>query len=283
MIMITAIVTIMVTVIVSTVARYVTWQFSALGDPLYRYIAFHIMLFAIVIAIYYDRRHGYKRSIEILGHIANRLQRQSQENKVNATMGVYREHARKFKAKTILIPIAIVLFAAYVLSSQMVFFAIVTSGSMQPTFSKGDMVLMQDIMVKPGIGDIIIFSDPLAKQSIRVGSKTLTVTHRIVSMEGDKIKTKGDNNPYVDSWTIHKGDIIGKALVLNGQPFVLEDIGKYFLLDFTAQQYTVEFLAIARTIQNMKAMGIMLFFACLALYLILSVRDARTSKHFKYR
>lgn len=76
--------------------------------------------------------------------------------------------------------------------------------------------------------------------------------------------------------------VLGKAIVLYRQPLVLKDMGKYFLLDFSGQRYNQEFLAISKTIQNMRALGIMIFFICLALYLILSVRDARTW-HFKNR
>jgi signal peptidase len=280
MIMITAVVTIMVTVINSTVARYVTWQLSALGNPLYKFIAFHIILFALVLAFFYDRRQGYRNSIELLGSLAQQFQRRNHEGKVNATMTMYREHARKVRLRSVLLPTAIVLFAVYILSAHLLFFAIITSGSMEPTFKKGDLVLMQDILIQPKPGDIIIFPDP---QNSRVGSQPLTITHRIESISGDGIKTKGDNNPYVDSWSVSRKMVLGKAIVLYRQPLVLKDIGKYFLLDFSAQQYNQEFLAISKTIQNMRALGIMIFFICLALYLVLSVRDARISGHFKNR
>jgi signal peptidase len=280
MIMLTAVVTIMVTVINSTVARYVTWQLSALGNPLYKFIAFHIILFALVLAFFYDRRQGYRRSIEILGSLAQQFQRRGHEGKVNATMAMYREHARKVRLRSVLLPISLVLFAVYILSAHLVFFAIITSGSMEPTFKKGDLVLMQDILIQPKPGDIIIFPDP---QNSRVGSQPLTITHRIESISADGIKTKGDNNPYIDSWSVSRKMVLGKAIVLYRQPLVLKDMGKYFLLDFSAQQYNQEFLAISKTIQNMRALGIMIFFICLALYLILSVRDARISGHFKNR
>jgi signal peptidase len=279
MIMLTAVVTIMVTVINSTVARYVTWQLSTLGNPLYKFIIFHIMLFALVLAFFYDRRQGYRRSIGILGSLAQQFQRRSHEGKLNATMTMYREHARKVRLRSVLLPTALVLFAVYILSAHLLFFAIITSGSMEPTFKKGDLVLMQDILVQPKAGDIIIFPDP---QNSRIGSQPLTITHRIENISADGIKTKGDNNPYVDSWSVSRKMILGKAIVLYQQPLVLKDMGKYFLLDFSAQQYNQEFLAISRTIQNMRALGIMIFFICLALYLILSVRDARTW-HFKNR
>ncbi len=279
MIMLTAVVTIMVTAINSTVARYVTWQLSTLGNPLYKFITFHIILFALVLAFFYDRRQGYRRSIGILGSLARQFQRRSHESKVNATMTMYREHSRKIRLRSVLLPTALVLFAVYILSSHLLFFAIVTSSSMEPTFKKGDLVLMQDILVQPKVGDIIIFPDP---QNSRVASQPLTITHRIESISADGIKTKGDNNPYVDSWSVSGKMILGKAIVLYQQPLVLEDVGKYFLLDFSGQRYNQEFIAISKTIQNMRALGIMIFFICLALYLILSVRDARTW-HFKNR
>lgn len=278
MIMITAIVTIMVTVIISTVARYVTWQFSVLGIPLYRYIAFHIILLAIALAVFYDRRNGYKRSIEILGYIAQKLKRQKHEGKINATMAMYREHARKFRLRNILMPVALVLFFAYILSAQMFFFAIVTSSSMEPVFKKGDLVVMQNLLVKPAIGDIIIFPDP---KTDAVVSRPLTITHRIVEVSGDDIKTQGDNNPYPDRWVVNRKNVLGKAIILGEGPIVLRDVGKYFLLDFTSEQYTSEFLAISKTIQNLRSMGIMIFFVCLILYMVLSVRDLQPSRHLK--
>lgn len=280
MIMITAIVTMMVTAIISTVARYVTWQISVVGDPLYRFIIWHLILFAIVLAIFYDRRQGFKSSIGIIGYIVEKYQRTHRTDKVNATMSMYREHAKKFRLRTILLPIAITLFIAYILSSHLFFFAIVTSGSMEPTFKKGDLVFVQDILVKPNVGDIIIFTDPRGNIA---GNMPVTVTHRINGISGDTIRTKGDNNPVPDSWKVNKKDILGKAIVLNGKPFVLKDVGNYFLLDYRTTRYSAEFIAIARTIQNMRTMGIMIFFVCIVLYLFLSIKDSRPSWHLKSR
>lgn len=279
MIMITAIVTMMVTAIISTVARYVQWQVSVLGIPLYRFIFWHLILFIIVLAVFYDSRQGFKKSIGILAYIANRLQRAGRRGRVDATMSMYREHAKKFRLRTVLLPIAMTLFVAYVLSSQLIFFAIVTSGSMEPTFKKGDLVFMQNVLVKPKIGDIIIFSDP---NEYTAGSRPVTVTHRIIET-GETIRTKGDNNPNPDSWKINRNSILGKAIVLDDKPIVLKDVGRYFLLDYRATQYSAEFLAIAKTIQSMRAMGIMVFFVCLVMYLFLSIKASRPARHLKSR
>lgn len=280
MIMITAIVTMMVTAIISTVARYVTWQISVVGDPFYRFVIWHILLFSIALAIFLDRRQGFKKTIGIAGYIAQKYNKSNKEGKINATMNAYHEHAQKPKLQKVLLPIAITLFIAYILSAHLLFFAIVTSGSMEPTFKKGDLVFMQDILIQPKVGDIIIFPDP--QQNI-VSSKQVTVTHRIIEINGDTIRTKGDNNPNMDGWKINKKDVIGKAFIIGSNPAVLKNMGRYFLMDFRTEQYTAEYLAIAKTIQNMRSMGLLIFFGCLVMYLFLSIRDSRPSRHFKSR
>lgn len=280
MIMITAIVTMMVTAIITTVARYVTWQVSVLGAPLYRLIFWHILLFVIVLAIFLESKQGFKKSLNIIGHISRKYQTINRKSKVNYTMNMYRDHAKKFQLRTVLMPIAITLFIAYILSAKLLFFAIVTSGSMEPTFKKGDLVFMQDIFAKPKLGDIIIFQDPERKI---VSDRPVTITHRINSITGDTIRTKGDNNPNQDNWKITKKDLLGKAIILNDKPLVLKDIGKYFLLDYKSQEYTAEFLAIATTIQNMRTLGIMIFFVCIGLYLMLSIRESRPNRHFRIK
>jgi signal peptidase len=280
MIMITAIVTMMVTAIVSTVARYVTWQISVVGDPFYRFIIWHILLFSIALAIFLDRRQGFKKTIGIAGYIAQKYNKSSREGKINATMNAYHEHAHKPKLQKVLLPIAITLFVAYILSSHLLFFAIVTSGSMEPTFKKGDLVFMQDFLIQPKVGDIIIFPDPT---SDIVSNKPITVTHRIVEINGDIIRTKGDNNPNMDNWKINKKNVIGKAIIIGSNPVVLKNVGRYFLLDFRTDQYSEEYLAIAKTIQNLRTMGLLIFFVCLAMYLFMSIRDSRPSRRFKSR
>lgn len=280
MIMITAIVTMMVTAIISTVARYVTWQISIVGDPFYKFIIWHILIFSIALAIFLDRRQGFKKTIGIAGYIAQKYNKSNREGKINATMNAYYEHAQKPKFQKALMPIAITLFIAYILSSHLLFFAIITSGSMEPTFKKGDLVFMQDILVQPKVGDIIIFPDP---QNNIVSSKPITVTHRIIEMKGDAIRTKGDHNPNIDSWTINKKNVLGKAFIIGSNPAVLKNMGRYFLMDFRTDQYTEEYLAIAKTIQNVRSLGLMIFFGCLVMYLFLSIRDSRPLRHSKSR
>lgn len=70
---------------------------------------------------------------------------------------------------------------------------IVTSNSMQDTFSAGDLIYITKIDSKKAkVGDIVTFKT-------RDG---FLLTHRIVSIKSDsEIITKGDNNKYNDVWS----------------------------------------------------------------------------------
>ncbi len=77
----------------------------------------------------------------------------------------------------------------------------VFSDSMVPTLLKGDMIIVYgDKNVSQG--DIIVFDVPNFRYPI---------IHRIYNMTDGTIQTKGDNNQYVDPWTIDVKSIHGKA------------------------------------------------------------------------
>jgi signal peptidase len=73
----------------------------------------------------------------------------------------------------------------------------VLSGSMRPTFSPGDMIVVSpEPMSSLRVGDVITYSIPTAGHPVE--------THRVVSIQptgGDPIvQTKGDANNTVDPW-----------------------------------------------------------------------------------
>jgi signal peptidase len=79
----------------------------------------------------------------------------------------------------------------------------VFSDSMDPTFYKGDMIIVtgeNNIQ----IGDIIVFNVP---------DRQYPIIHRITSITGDVITTKGDNNLYQDPWQTPKENVSGKAVL----------------------------------------------------------------------
>jgi signal peptidase len=76
----------------------------------------------------------------------------------------------------------------------------VMSDSMVPTLLRGDMIIVYG--GNATIGDIIVFDAP---------NYQYPIIHRVYQLNGEKIKTKGDNNSMVDPWEIDASDIHGKA------------------------------------------------------------------------
>lgn len=132
----------------------------------------------------------------------------------------FREYKRSNFSKNIivqLLPLLLVLVFLYVLSSQNIFFGAVLSGSMEPTFKRGDLVLMRSLYEEPAVGDIIMFIPMEGMEP---------VTHRIMSIDKYKyIKTKGDANQKEDDWIVRKMDIKAKSVIIFGKPVVIPGLG----------------------------------------------------------
>lgn len=258
-------ITMMITAIITAAIRYIAWQISILR--IYSYITWHVLLFVMVFAIYYDSRHDFKKSTNIIARAIIWNKKYRYRNKVNNTLAKYHESAKKSYFSEIFLPIITVVFIAFILSNHLIFFAIVSSGSMEPTFKKGDLVLMQNLVVQPEINDIIIFKIP---------QEMVPITHRVYSISDNGIKTKGDANPRVDSWVVHNDQVLGKAVMIKDKPIVIKDVANYFLIEAkSGQVYGPEYNAIAKVIKGIKLMGSIIFIICVVLYLMLSIRVIR--------
>ena len=74
-------------------------------------------------------------------------------------------------------------------------FQTVTSGSMRPTASPGDVAVTQAVRVSSlKVGDVIVFYPP--------GVTSEPVMHRIVSLVNGVITTRGDANSVNDPWQV---------------------------------------------------------------------------------
>ena len=74
-------------------------------------------------------------------------------------------------------------------------FQTVTSGSMRPTVSPGDMAITEAVPASSlRVGDVIVFFPP--------GNSTEPVMHRIVSLGNGVITTRGDANNVDDPWQV---------------------------------------------------------------------------------
>ena len=92
--------------------------------------------------------------------------------------------------------------------------ASITSGSMWPALKKGDMVLIKHVdKSELEIGDVIVYQN----------ERGFTI-HRIVELNEDTLKTKGDANNVSDQ-PIKYDEIVGRALKWNGKPVRIPKLG----------------------------------------------------------
>jgi signal peptidase len=88
---------------------------------------------------------------------------------------------------------------------------VITGGSMSGTIERGAVVFEETVPVADlAVGDIITYLPPAES-----GLDTL-VTHRIVSIDGDTFRTRGDANADVDPWTFQLSSTV--------QPRVVADV-----------------------------------------------------------
>ena len=90
-------------------------------------------------------------------------------------------------------------------------FFVVSSGSMKPILEVRDIIVVSGInqYEELKVDDIIVFTLPTDSKRV--------IVHRINSVDkegerGIEIKTKGDNNPNVDGWTVLEKNYIGTVV-----------------------------------------------------------------------
>jgi signal peptidase len=175
----------------------------------------------------------------------------------------------KPKTTRALIPLSIMLLVVFLLLNNFVYFAVITSDSMSPTFNKGDMVLMTEYKDVES-DDIIMFSVP---------EEPFPVVHRVSNIQGNNISTKGDFNYKEDLWTINNSAISSEAVTLNGKPVVLKGVGTFFIEDHEDNgRYSGEIEVNRLILQGMKDLAVFIFFICVFLYLFFTARESRVRK-----
>ena len=158
-----------------------------------------------------------------------------------------------------------------------IFFVVVLSGSMVPTFSKGDMVLMQKYDIDPQIGDIIMFQP-------ETFGRDMVVTHRVHSITPRGVVTKGDATP-IDNWFIDQNIIYSEAILIGGKPIVIKSIGYYFMDETPNINFPGEFGFIKSILMKSKELGLLIFAVSIIVFVLLSVNDSikRKQKNKNYR
>lgn len=167
------------------------------------------------------------------------------------------------------LPLVILFLAVFLLLNNFVFFAVITSDSMAPTFNKGDMVLMTQYKDLEE-DDIIMFTAP---------EEPAPVVHRVHEIEGDSITTKGDFNPVEDDWAINESSVHSEAVLVYGKPVVLKGVGNYFIEDYEAHGYNAREIEFNRLLlSGMKNVAIYIFIIAVSLYIYLTLKEHRERK-----
>lgn len=80
---------------------------------------------------------------------------------------------------------------------------VILSGSMEPTVSAGDVVIV-DASAAIEVGDVITFDD----------GNTVSTTHRVVAIEDGQYVTQGDANQNPDAQRVAPGDVLGRVVLM---------------------------------------------------------------------
>lgn len=109
--------------------------------------------------------------------------------------------------------IVLIVFAPYFVKPTMPF-GLVTGISMNPVLKEGDIITYEEISPSEvKVGDIIVYSIPPLTQ--KHYNFPPIVAHRVVEIgdaaTGLHYRTKGDNSPAPDPWSVRPCDLIGKV------------------------------------------------------------------------
>ena len=232
-------------------------------------IIFSILIFIICFLGYKIKVKNYTFTLhlKILEHIKDIIDKKSHENRMLDSKERYRSLIKNPSFLGIIIPLLIVGIIAYILYSQLVFFAVVGSGSMEPAFKKSDLILMQNIDVNVENGDIIMFD---------TNSVLLPVTHRVIDVTGSGFYTKGDARRSKDDWVVKYEQINGKAVTFNGKPIIIKEVGSYFIEDIpegiVTPMHSANFIFMRKVIQAIKSLGLIIFFFAIFIYILNSIK-----------
>ncbi len=242
---------------------------------LYNFNQIILILFFILLLVFiiFYRVHVKNSTffIRFVNLIMGKKSYKNQVKIVKPQMKRYHELSKRPKILPVIIPLIITGFTAYIILNQLIFLAIITSGSMSPSLEVKDLVLIQNVKIDPQQGDIIMFKTKAA---------TMPVIHRIYSVSEDEIKTKGDAAEFADEWILKKEQIQGQAVLFQGKPIIVKNIGEYLLFDpnnIQITKYGSEMYRVSQIIKNIKNLGLIIFIICILLYIFINFKSTGRS------
>lgn len=231
-----------------------------------------VFLLLLVFYILYRIYAKDLRSIPyVVSTIPGRLLVWDRKNNVSARMRGYRDLSMRPRIYKMLVPLIVAVAIACILLAHLALPEVVTSGSMEPTLEKYDIVLVQRLHLTPDVGDIIVFD---------VEGIQLPVVHRIISVSSSGIRTQGDAREFPDGWVLTEDQINGELITYEGEPIVIKNVGRYILFDPSEEvvirsKYGSEFYRTSQIIKYIKKMGLTIAIICICLYIYFVVTERR--------
>ena len=242
--------------------------------PISEALIFGFILSVVIALVYYTLylvvAKGFESPIRLSNSFKSWYRKHARNKSVKNKMYEYETISGMHKPSLLgsTIAFAILVLIISLLLFKVVFFTVVTSGSMSPALERGDLVLMQRIQTEPAVGDIIT----LEREEIR-----LPITHRVVAVTEEGVRTKGDARGRVDPWLVPEEEIKAKAVVLGETPVVLKDIGNKFILDASKQTYVgrygTEYSFMKNLFSTLKMYGYVFCIIAILGYVILTIKE----------
>ncbi len=157
----------------------------------------------------------------------------------------------------------VLIIVILVMGFKLITLMVIVSNSMETEFERGDLIIAQSLNLNVVNGDIITF---------KAINTQYPVTHRIIRIEGERIITKGDNNPWQDDYYTTKKDVLYKAIFINNKPIVIKEIGALFITDYSKEgviyKWGDRFTFMQQLSVTIKAWGYIITIIALMFYIL---------------
>lgn len=229
---------------------------------------FSFFLVVVLLIAYLATMNGSTRNKSFFGSLMNSIRKKKLKQRIEGRKKLIRQKFIKPKPLRLFVPFFIFLIIVYIFLSHTVFFAVVTSDSMYPTFKTGDLLTVQSVDADDiEVGDVIMFTVPSEKELI---------VHRVESIGEEGIRTKGDATNAIDNWIVDGDDVEAKLVTVGGNPLILKGAGWYFIDNApSSAPFSGELYFTSLLLMTFKNLGIILFMVSTSLYLLLTLRDVK--------
>ncbi|MEE8168161.1 MAG: S26 family signal peptidase [Candidatus Hydrothermarchaeales archaeon] len=198
--------------------------FQMLHDVPFRPVLLSVAIALIPFVLYYLKKKGYvlplwRGCTSIFTYLYRRFQRKDMDRRVRDEYTFLLEKKTELRDVIRSSSYLGLMLIGIAILKHMLFFGLVLSNSMVPTLYAVDIVLLEGFSRDFEAGDIVMFTPPTGVNP---------VIHRISSISNEYIRTAGDFGG-LDEWTLTRENIVGKAVMINGKPVVVKNIGWYFM------------------------------------------------------